>query len=354
MAVGGGTRVRVGSWRARLGRARRPLLVAAGLLAAALSLLAAGELYLRVAPPGDLAEYMGQGSPRTGPFRPDDRYGAQYRSLEALADDNPGRFRPYARLFRHPRPPRLWAFFGNSFTQAPGMLADTAREYVPRRREFHLGKNEHLPIRLAQAEFLLDSGLPAERVFVSLIPLDGYYFAAHGLDQMRVTPGGGIAFAPRPPPVGGELVRSSRLALKAWVRTGLHENEPLYPLARLHDRYDGRILDDFAAVFGHLAKALARHRVPATVILLPDYMQMLHGEGFAFQDAVAPVLRGHGYDVFDAREAFQRHPDKPALFIPDKHYSPLGNRLLLAALVEHLRATDPASADLPDLRGGRP
>ena len=31
-------------------------------------------------------------------------------------------------------------------------------------------------------------------------------------------------------------------------------------------------------------------------------------------------------------------PDKPALFVPDKHFSPVGNRVLLAELVDHLHA----------------
>ena len=177
MAVGTPASVRVWS---KIGRAARPLwthrvaLVACGLLVALGLALVAGELYLRITPPGDLADYLGPDSPRSGPFRPDARYGAQYRSLDALAADNPGRLDPYLPLFHHPRPPRVWAFFGSSFAQAPGMLADTARQYIPNRITFNLGKNEIVPVRLAQAEFLLDAGLPVERVFLVVIPLDGF------------------------------------------------------------------------------------------------------------------------------------------------------------------------------------
>jgi hypothetical protein len=345
VAVGGVVRVRVGS---AVGRGRRVAVAAAGLALALAVGLAAGELYLRVTPPGDLAQYLGAAGPQAGPFRPDVRYGAQYRSLDALAADNPGRLDPFRAIVGHPSPPRVWAFFGSSFAQAPGMLADTAREHVPQRTTFHLGKNEIVPVRLAQAEFLLDAGLPVERVIVVVIPLDGYQFALHGLDQIRVTAGGGLAYEPRLPAVGAGLLRESRLLLKGWTRTGLHLNRPGYAVRQLNTRFDGPPLADFAAAFGHLADALARHRVPATVLLLPNHEQVTRGAGWAFQDAVAPALRGQGYDVCDVREPFLAYPDKPALFIPDKHFSPAGNRLLLAALLRHLKATDPRSADLPD------
>ena len=50
----------------------------------------------------------------------------------------------------------------------------------------------------------------------------------------------------------------------------------------------------------------------------------------------------------DVRGAFLAAPDKPGLFIPDKHFSATGNRLLLATILEHLKARDPRAADLPD------
>jgi hypothetical protein len=36
-------------------------------------------------------------------------------------------------------------------------------------------------------------------------------------------------------------------------------------------------------------------------------------------------------------------PDKPALFIPDKHFSAVGNRLLLSELVNHLHTLGAAT-----------
>ena len=81
---------------------------------------------------------------------------------------------------------------------------------------------------------------------------------------------------------------------------------------------------------------------------------MCRNAKFAVQEALAEDARAVGFDVCDACEPFRAWPDKPALFIPDKHFSATGNRVLLAALVEHLKATDPRAADLPDPARVRP
>lgn len=351
MAVVGAARVGRAIGNAQLPNLRRAAAVACGWTVAVALVLSAGELYLRVAPPGDLAEYLGAESPRAGPFRPDPRYGAQYRSLDALLADNPGRMEPYLQFLHNPRTPKFWAFFGNSFAQAPGMLADTAREHVRTRLVFNLGKNEILPVRLAQAEFLLDAGFPVERLFVVLLPIDGHWLSQRGPDQIRVTAGGGIAYEPRVPEAGRPLVRNSRLALQGWTQTGLHVNEPFYLMREVNTRFDGRMLADLTRMFAEFAKGAARHRVPVTVVLIPNYEQVVELTGCAFQDAVAPALRELGYDVCDVRRVFRGYPaeGKAGLFIPDKHFSPTGNRLLLATVIGHLKTADPA-ADLPDPR----
>jgi hypothetical protein len=332
---------------------RKGLAAAGGLLLAVAAVLGAGELYLRLAPPADLEPYRPDAD-RAGPFRPDPKYGVQYRSLEALAADNPGRFEPYRHLLNSPSAPPTWAFFGSSFAQAPGMLADTSRALVPQRLTFNLGKNEPVPVRLAQAEFLLDSGLAPERIFLVVIPLDVYSFALHGLDQYRATPGGALAYGPRLPPVGGALVRSSRLALKGWTRTKLHQNRPFLRYSALTDRVDDAVRADARTLLGHLGAAAARHRVPVTAVLLPNYEQVCRGAKFAVQDALAEDARAAGLDVCDVRRAFLAWPDKPALFIPDKHFSDTGNRLLLAEVLAHLKATAPRAGDLPDPAKVRP
>ena len=348
MALGYLTHISVAVKPAQLARWRLVAVKVCGFVIAMGCVFALGELYLQLTPPGDLAEHLGVESPKAGPFAPDDRYGARPRSLAALDADNPGKLDPYRHLFHNPKPPRVWAFFGSSFAQAPGMLADTTRWLVSNRTTFNLGKNEILPVRLAQAELLLDEGLPIERIFIVVIPLDGFFFALHSLEQIRVTPNGGISYDPRMPAVGGWFVRNSRLVRQCWTQTGWHQNSPSYPTRRLNDQYDGPMLADYTKLFGHFAVAMRQRRVPVTMVLIPNYEQTSRGAGFAFQNAITPVLREQGYDVCDVREAFMTHPDKPSLFIPDKHFSDTGNRLLLATVLEHLKATSPNDTDLPD------
>lgn len=330
-------------------RTRSRVAFACGLLVALGAAFAAGELYLRLAPPADLAAYLTE-SDAPGPFRADPAFGVQYRSLDALRADNLGRLDPYLPLLDGTAGPPVWAFFGNSFVQAPGMLADTARAHVPQRVVFNLGRNEPVPVRLAQAALLLDSGLKPQRMFVVLIPLDVQSFAVHGLDQHRATSGGALAYAPRTPPVGGAVVRNSRLALKGWTRTGLHQNRPLVAPAAMYDRLDDAVRGDVRTTLGAFAAVAARRDVPVTLVLLPSYEQVTRGAGFAVQDAVAADARELGLDVCDVRAHFLTTPDKPGLFIPDKHFSAVGNRLLLASLVGHVKAIDPRAADVPEVR----
>jgi hypothetical protein len=234
------------------------------------------------------------------------------------------------------------------------MLADTTRRFVPQRHTFNLGKNEPLPVRLAQAELLLDSGLKPERIFLVMIPLDVSIFAQHGLDQYRATDGGALAYSPRLPSIGGSIVQSSRLALKGWMRTTLHLNRPFFSPSALTERVDPAVRADTRAVFGHFAECASRHCVPVTVVLLPNYEQVCKGAKFAVQDALAEDARAAGFDVCDVREAFLGRPNKPTLFIPDKHFSDTGNRLLLAEIIAHLKKVEGRAGDLPDPAEVRP
>ena len=149
-------------------------------------------------------------------------------------------------------------------------------------------------------------------------------------------------------------MRNSRLALQSWTQTGWQVNVPRYPTRLLNDRYDGRMLADFTKVFGHFAVATTRRRVPVTMVLLPNYEQTARGGRLRVSGRDHAALREQGYDVCDVRQAFLDYPDKPSLFIPDKHFSDIGNRLLLATVLEHLKATDPSATDLPDPKTVRP
>jgi hypothetical protein len=337
----------------RFGAVRKRAGIALGAVGAAIVVFALGELYLRIAPPSDLTPYLRE-SEKTGPYRADSTFGVQYKSLESLAADNPGRLEPYLPLFNNPNPPRTWAFFGSSFAQAPGMLADTSRKYVPQRVTFNLGKNEPFAHRFTQAAFLLDSGLIPERIFFICIPLDIHSLALHGIDQYRATESGTLVYEPRVPPIGGWLVRNSRLALKGWTRTTLHLNRPWFPASALYNRVDPVVRQNQQEVLARFANAIAPHRVPVTVVLLPSYDQVTRGAKFAVQDALAEDARAVGFDVCDTRAAFLAYPNKPALFIPDKHFSDIGNRVLLATIIDHLKTNNLQAADLPDSAEVRP
>lgn len=318
--------------------ARRGRFVAGG-LTAALLLLGLAEVFLQFFPPSDLHPYLGDRSPTRGILVADERFGAHYRSWDEFHRDNRKRLDPYLP-FRDPESGRpIWAMFGNSFIHAPGMLADTARERLKDRVIFNLGRNEPFMLRMAQVELLLDNGLKPERIFFELMPIDVVPLAEQPLRTVRVGAGGALGYeADVPPGVTEWLVRDSRVALTAWCRAGLHRGGRNYKRYPLHTRVPDHLQHDLEHLFGALAEVTQRHSVPVTVILIPPYHQTLHGDPCGFQDAVAPMLRAQGYDVFDPRRAFLRHPNRPGLYLPDKHLTPEGNRLLLDCLLSHVGA----------------
>src|SRR6266567_747442 len=101
------------------GRGARPWqFLLGGVLAAGL-LLALAEAFLRLFPPPDLHPYLGEDSPLAGLYAPDDDFGITYRDWEAFRADNAERLAPCLPFRGHPDRRKVWAFFGNSFVQAP-------------------------------------------------------------------------------------------------------------------------------------------------------------------------------------------------------------------------------------------
>jgi hypothetical protein len=333
------------------GRGRARLHFAAGFAVAAAVLIAVGELALRAAPPRTVQPYL-EDDDRPGPFRSDERYGVQYHSWDAFREDYADALQPHEFLFTTPDPPKTWAMFGSSFVQAPNMLADTARKYVPNRHVFNLGRNEFLYVRAAQIELLLEHGLRPERIVFAIMPLDAAVFAQHTLDMVHAGRGGALAFDPSLPPVGGSIVRNSRLALAGWVRADLQHAVPFYKPGEMVKRVHPVIRSEMRTLFGRIGEVAGRHHVPVTLVLIPNFEQVTtflyikNGAGYAFQDEMTKLAAEAGMDVCDARGVFGTYPDKPALFLPDKHFSDLGNRLLLAELVAHLHALGQAT-DVP-------
>ena len=316
-------------------RLRRSAALAAGVAFASLTLLAASEGFLRHFPPRDFRPYLGDDSGLTGPSRAGDRFGVRYRSWDAFEGDYRERL---GELREASGSPRCWAMFGSSFVHMRGQLADTARATLPDRPLFNLGRNELLFVRAAQVELLLDRGMRPERVFFVLVPNDLSPLTTHSLSQIHVTPGGGIAYAPNlPAGRAGRALRHCRLGMLAWVRTGRHRAVPTFPLHGCARGVPPGVLADAGRILAGLGEAGRRHAVPITVVLLPDHHQILRGVPFRLQDQLTPLCREAGLDVCDVRGPFRDAPDKPGLFIPDKHYSGRANALLLDALLAHLK-----------------
>lgn len=317
------------------------------LAAGGLGILA--EAYLRLFPPRDLHPYLGEKSPLTGIFAPDADFAVGYRSWEAFRDDNAERMNAFLASHGQPGPLGVWAFFGNSFVQAPGMLADHVRAAAPQRCVFNLGRNELLPVRLAQIKLLLESGVRPERIFFVLMPVDVTVLGEQPLDTMQATSKGAIVYRPRlPAGRAGWLVEHSRLAFCAWVRAGRHRGNPQFNKRTLYQAIERPLLDDLDRLFGNLARLARQRQVPVTVVLIPAYHQITEQASFGFQDTLAGMLRRHGFDVLDPRRAFCEHPGRQDLFLPDKHFNLQGNQVLLAEVLAHVErqsiARGPAKA----------
>jgi hypothetical protein len=332
-------------------RVARPWHFLLGWVLAATALLALAEAFLHFFPPRDLHPYLGEESPLTGLYVPDQDFGITYRSWDAFRTDYADRLALYLPFHDNADRRKVWAFFGNSFVQAPDMLADHARAGVPERKIFNLGRNEILPLRFAQVKLLLENGLEPERLFIELMPVDALPLGKQPLDSMRITSRGALTYTVRSGrgPTGW-LVQHSRLALTAWVRAGRQGN-PRFNARTLYQQINPELLDDLRRLFAGLMRHAHQHNVPVTVLLLPAYHQVTKGASFGFQDTLAPMLRELGCDVFDPRDVFCRHDNAEGLFLPDKHFNDAGNRLLLVALLRHLHdATQPPSRSLTDAR----
>jgi hypothetical protein len=132
------------------------------------------------------------------------------------------------------------------------------------------------------------------------------------------------------------LIENSRLALTADIRAGRGAGNPAFRSDRLYEGMEEPLLGDLRRLFGNLARVVREYQVPVTVLLIPAYHQIREGAPCGFQDTLTAMLREQGYDIFDPRDAFRRQPDLDGLFIPDKHFSPRGNDILLAELLKHL------------------
>ena len=126
------------------------------------------------------------------------------------------------------------------------------------------------------------------------------------------------------------------LARAAWFRTGRHRGNPAFRKNDLYERIDEPLLGDVRFLLAGLARVARRDGVPVTVVLIPSYTQVVESSSYGFQDTLIALCREVGLDAFDPRQAFRRAAAPASLYVPDKHLSDDGNRLLLDELLEHV------------------
>jgi hypothetical protein len=271
------------------GRARFVVGVLIGLVAP----LIFGEAYARLRPPADIQEYLGDDSPLTGIYRPDPVLGADYRSI---ADYRPAEAPPFAEI-RPLNVPQTWLFFGNSFAR---QLSVKAREELPSHRILFFREfKDRLHLRIAEARMLLKDGLAPERMIFTLIPGEIAAYVKLPLSSVYVNRGGAITYRVRMPPAPWDrIIAHSRLALMAWVRSGLYQAMPRFRPSLITEIVPEIVVADFRRLFGVLGDLSREYRVPVTVVVFPDRRQILSGDSkFAMQKMVAELGKQAALDV---------------------------------------------------------
>ena len=292
-----------------------------------------GEGFTRLSAPDELQPFLGDASSLSGVYRPDPELGADYRSLADFRSEYADRLK---ELEQPPdQSPRLWAWFGNSFVQAPGMLGDTAQETLPGVKMFYLRRNADLPRHVAQIRLLLESGLQPERIVLVLLPIDTTPIGKQPLRTVMVNRRGAMTYRLRPPPPVDAIVCGSRLAMLAWVRSGRHAGNPAFRAKDVTEFVAPELQNDLSTILHVLGETARKHDASVTVLLLPNREQVFGTAGYAVQDFVRERCRAEGLDAFDARALFANEADKRSLFLPDWHFTDKANRMILQALFEH-------------------
>jgi hypothetical protein len=314
------------------------LRIAAGVLAGLLLPLFAAEYYVRLKPPEDLEPYLGDYGP-SGIYRPDPVLRVDYRSV----DD----YKPYEAPKLADLKPRnteqpTWLFFGNSF--AGGLSRSVRTRLQSHRVLFFREAKDELHMRVAQLRLLLENGLKPERAFFTLIPIEAARYVIRPLDWVYVNGHGAIASKFNLPgePIN-TVLEHSWLTRLAWVRTKLHLANPTFRMSRITETVPNSVVEDFRTMFDALGEVSRKYGVPVTVVTLPDRRQILADSSFALQKRLSPLIKAAGLDRFDPSEVFLAHPDKRSIFLPDWHYTPVGDDLLLNAMLKHLGQAIPVA-----------
>ena len=307
----------------------------AGLLTGCLLPLLVAELCVRVRPPEDLQPFLGNEFPSTGIYKADPVLRADYRSID---DYRPAEAPKVTDLKPLNSEQSTWIFFGNSF--ARGLSASARQRLTTHRVLFFRELKDELHLRVAQFRLLLANGLKPDHAFFTLIPAELTRYVMRPLDWVYVNRGGALCSSYHQPgePLNTLLERSWIVRL-AWVRSKLHNAAPEFRPSRITEDVPARTAEDFRILFTALGELSRKHQVPVTIVILPDRRQILGKSAYAMQATLIGLAKSAGLDAFDPHEAFLAFPDKRSMYLPDWHYSPVGDDILLNALQAHLKAT---------------
>jgi hypothetical protein len=313
---------------------------ALGAMTAIALLLGLAEIYLRVFPPDYLHPFLGDDSPRAAHLCPDADFGVGFASWDALVAGNPGTLGPHSPLCPHSSAAaaNTWLVLGTSFGFE---LAKRMPGEFPGHTILTLDRSEPLTVRLAQIKTLLESGCRPAHIFVVTTPIDFNTLGEFELCHHRANSRGGYVFEPHfaPEPFGAVL-RHSRLAFSGWTRLRLHRDHPGFRMKQLTDRIPETMQRDQRQLFAGLARCEREHPVPITVLVLPGMNEIVQRGGFALQDTLIGILKTERLTYVDPRPALLAHAPARELFVPDGHFSDLGNHIVLETLRQQLARAD--------------
>jgi hypothetical protein len=240
-------------------------------------------------------------------------------------------------------PEPTWLFFGNSFAYGLSLAAKAER---PTYRIYYLQELKDRPhLRIAQAKLLLESGMRPQHLFFTLIPLEVRNYARSPLSSVYVNRNGAINYHFRAPPwPWNNLIAHSRLALIAWVSSGLHNSDLLLRHSQVSEFLPAPVVNDFRRMFHIIGRLSREFHVPATVVIFPHRNQILQDDSkFVMQRTLESLGQEAGVNVFDPSRTFRAYADRRALFLPDWHHTTLGNGLAMKALLGEMEKSSVAA-----------
>jgi hypothetical protein len=305
----------------------------AGFAAGVLVPLSMSELCIRLIPPADLQPYLGDDWPQPGIYKPDPILRVDYRDVQSY---RPAEAPKLADLKPLNTQEPTWIFFGNSF--ARGLSASVRRRLSTHRVLFFRESKDEFHLRVAQFRLILENGLKPERAFFTLIPAEISRYVTRPLSWVDVNRHGSLCSSYNRPwePLNAILDRSWTARL-AWVRSKFGSATLNLRPSQVTEAMPEQTVEDFRVLFHALGEISRKHQLPVTLVILPERRQILGKSSFAMQETLTKLAREAGLDAFDPREAFLGYPDKRSMYLPDWHYSLVGDDILLDALQAHLQ-----------------